>query len=271
MYATDFLFDRQRASDFGCMICSFDGGLQPVSGGEIECNAIKTPGTDTFTFYGSQFNSALTWTFSICKNPCKNKDIHFSQYEESMIMKWLAKTDGYRWLQFNQEGYEDIFYKVNINALPHQVAGRTIGFDLTATSNCAYGFTDVITKKASIALMEPFLLNIHSDIDTYILPIMKVKYKPTNPRPLSFDNCRSGRNFSYGNADSILDKPIKIENMSQDVTMDSDMGIIKGLARPNDFNWSFLKLVNGTNVIMTDHGRDIEIELQYREPRYVRV
>ena len=47
--------------------------------------------------------------------------MHFSQYEESMIMKWLAKTDGYRWIQFEQEGYEDIFYKVMINALPHQV------------------------------------------------------------------------------------------------------------------------------------------------------
>lgn len=271
MYATDFMFNGQRASDFGCMVCSFDGGPQPVSGGEIECNALKTPGTDTFTFYGSQFNSPLTWTFSLCKNPRKNKDMHFSQYEESMIMKWLTKTDGYRWIQFEQEGYEDIFYKVMINALPHQVAGRTIGFDLTATSNCAYGFTDVITKTASIEFLRPLVLNIHSDIDTYILPIMKVKYKTSNPNPLSFDNCRENSFSSWGSSDSILSKPIKIENMSQDVTMDSDMGIVEGLTKPNDFNWSFMKLVNGTNVIMTDHGRDIEIEFQYREPRYVRV
>ena len=271
MFATDFMFDGQRASDFGCMVCSFDGGLQPVSGGEVEYNTIKTPGRDAFTFYSSQFNSPATWSFSICKNPCRCKDMHFSQYEESMIMKWLVKTDGYRWMQFEQEGYEDIFYRVMINALPHQVAGRTIGFDLTATSDCAYGFTDVIKKKAHIGLNTPLRLHIHSDINTYILPVMKIKYKPTNPRPLSFDNCRNGRYLSWGNADSILGKPIKIENMSQDITMDSDTGIIEGLASPNDFNWSFLRLADGMNVIMTDHGLDVEIEIQYREPRYVRV
>lgn len=265
------MFNGQRASDFGCMVCSFDGGLQPVSGGEVEFNAIKTPGSDAFTFYGSQFNSPVSWNFSICKNPRRNGSLHFSQYEESMIMKWLVKTDGYRWLQFEQEGYEDIFYKVMINALPHQVAGQTIGFDLTATSNCAYGFTDLITKKASIDPNQPLTFNIHSDIDAYILPVMKIKHKPGNPNPLSFDNCRRKGSFSWGNADSILDRPIKIENMSQNITMDSDLGVIEGLASPDDFNWSFLKLVNGMNVIMTDHGNDIEIELQYREPRYVRV
>lgn len=28
MFATDFIFDSQRLSDFGCMICSFDGDFQ---------------------------------------------------------------------------------------------------------------------------------------------------------------------------------------------------------------------------------------------------
>lgn len=254
MFATDFLFDNQRASDFGLMICSFDGGAETASGGEIEYNVVKTPNRDKYTFYGAQFDSVITWAFSICKNPCKNDTLYFDQYEESMIAKWLLKTDGYKSFQFDQEGYEDVFYNVYINISPHQTAGKTVGFDLEVTSDCAYGFSDIITRKAVISSSAPLTLNVHSDINTYILPYVKIN---------------GTGDFCINNDEDKSQKAAEIKNVSQEIIMDSDTDMISGIDSPNDFNWHFLRLVDGMNVITTNSGSGIEIEIRYREPRRV--
>ena len=260
MFATDFLFDGKRASDFGLMICSFNGEIEAASGGEIEYNVSKTPGRDRFTSYGAQLNSVIEWSFSICKNPHRNSNMYFNQYEESNIMKWLLKTDGYKPFQFKQSGYEDIFYNVYFNLTPHQIGGQTVGFDLTATADCAYGFTDVIKRKTSINSSTPLQLNIHSDINTYILPY--VKLDQSGDFYISNDNAQK-QNIS---TTTFLGAKNKIP-----VTMDSDTDTIYGLINPQDFNWHFLRLVDGINIITTNSKSNIEIEIQYREPRFVRI
>lgn len=265
MFATDFLFDNQRASDLGLMICSFNGDFETASGGEIEFNVVKTPNQDKFTFYGAQFNSPIEWNFSICKNPCLNKSFYFNQYEESMVCKWLLRTDGYKLFQFDQPGYEDIFYNVYINLIPHQESGRTVGFDLTVTSDCAYGFTDIIKKEAFINKSTPLRLNIHSDINTHILPKVRINGRGN----FTINNYRNYNNGSYKN--QILDKIIEFKNISTEIILDSDTDIVTGLSNPSDFNWHFLYLIDGTNFITTNSSSNIKIELEYREPRYVKI
>lgn len=259
MFATDFLFDNKRASDLGLMICSFDGDFQTASGGEIEYNIVKTPNRDRFTFYGAQFNSAITWNFSICKNPCNNSSLSFNQYEESMVAKWLLKTDGYGLFQFDQEGYEDINYNVYFQIAPHQIGGQTVGFDLVATSDCAYGFSNIISRKSTINIANPLKLIIHSDINVYILP--HVRINGTGNFYISNDSDLS--------QNAISDKAAEFKNISRKIVMDSDTDTISGLASPDDFNWYFLRLVDGTNIITTNSESDVEIEIQYREPRRV--
>lgn len=275
MFATDFLFNNQRASDLGLMICSFDSSPEMASGGEIEYNVIKTPGRDRFTFYGAQFNSVLEWNFSICKDPYQRCNPAFNQYEESRIAKWLLQTDGYKLLQFIQEGYENIFYNVCFRITPHQIAGQTVGFDLTATSDCAYGFTDLIKKTAFIDEHTSFHLNIHSDIKTYILPHIIV----TGKGNLSISNDKDLLQ------NSSLHKETSFQNMGEEtewkVIMDSDTDTILSidpetdkpapLSDPNQFNWYFLRLVDGENIIKTNSESKIKIELQYREPRFITI
>jgi len=264
MYATDFLFNGRRASDFGLMICSFNGEPETVTGGELEYNTAKSPQTDRFTFYGYQLNSVLAWNFSICKNPDQNTNLYFNQYEESRILKWLIRTDGYNYIQFNQPGYEDIFYKVCINAVPHQISGRTAGFDLTVTSDCAYGFSDIIRRAGGINASTPLKLHIQSDINTYILPELNLKSQGNDGFFI--------HNFKDEQLQlPILSKPIEFYHASKEITMDSDTEIITGLSNPNDFNWQFLRLTDGMNFITTDSVSNIEIEIRYREPRFVRI
>ena len=255
MFATDFLFDSQRLSDFGCMICSFDGDFASAEGSEIEYNVVQSPNKDKFTFYGAKWSSQITWTFSICKNPCVDDDVYFSQYEESQLAKWLLKTNGYKYFQFDQEGYEDIYYKAYVHMMPHQVGGRTIGFDLTVTSDCAYGYTDLMIKKATINSSTPLRINVNNDITVDVLPFITIN---------------GNGNFYLRNESDTMNKITEFKNVSATITMDSENDIIQGVL-PNDFNWHFLRLVDGNNIITTNSVSDIKLEIKYREARRILV
>ena len=247
MFATDFLFDNHRASDFGLMICSFDGNTEPASGGEIEYNTVKPPGSDRFSFYGAQFNSAIEWHFSICKDPNLSRNPYFTQYEESKTAKWLLPSDGYKLFSFSQEGYEDIFYYAYVNMTPHQILGQTVGFDLTVTSDCAYGFTGIITQKAILNKSAPSLeFHIQSDVNTCILPRIRIK---------STGNFHISNVNDFGHPETIFknlpaDQSLEfIMNSDTDTIFIQKAGVTAPLPDPNMFNWHFLRLVNGKNQI----------------------
>ena len=196
MIATDFIFDGKHASDYGLMIASVNNNNDEVaSGGDMEYSVAKAPNNDSFTFYGSQFNNVLTWNISVIKNPCKNSDMIINAQEESEIAKWLIKTDGYRWFQFDQEGYEDIFYKVYINMTPNQVAGETIGFDLVITSDCAYGFSDIITKQIVINASTPYKFYVNNDINEYTLPQIDINGKMRWVKTISYNDMLGDNNI----------------------------------------------------------------------------
>lgn len=260
MFATDFIFDDKRASDLDLIICSFNSEGETVTGGEIEHEVIKAPNTDKFEDYGAQFNTVLTWKFSLIKNPYNNYGdaMYFDQYSESEVMKWLTRKKGYKWFHFDQEGYDDVWYKVYINATPHQVAGRTVGFDLTVTSNCGYGFSSLVTKSSTINSSYPATININTDIDDYIKPYIEIQ--------------GSGDFKIYNENDTTATAmELKNLNMSQKITLDSDYEIVTGLSSPADFNFHFLRLIDGENTITTDSESYIVIEMQYREVRMVAV
>ena len=284
MFATDFMFNGQRASDFGLMICSFDGNENSVSGGEMEYVTVKTPGHDKLTFYGSQLNSVLEWSFSICKNPCENKEPFFDRYEESRICKWLIRTDGYKPFHFDQPEYEDIHYNVYINTAPHQIGGKTAGFNLTVISDCAYGFTEQIRKTAIIDSLNPMMIDIHSDINAYILPTVKITGRWMYQEGSAFmsdfyisNENDTAQNASTGKATTFN----KIEGESWGIEMDSDSDNVfligndpSGIKRninPDTFNWQFLRLIDGTNIITTNSNEPLKIVIEYREPRMIKV
>lgn len=262
MFATDFIFNSQHASDLGLVICSFDGEIDTASGGEVEFNVVKTPNRDKYTFLDSQINEVLTWSFSIMKNPCNNntEELYLTQYEESAIAQWLIKRDGYHWMQFDQEGYEDIWYNVYCSSLtPYQVNGKTIGFNVTLTSDCGYGFTEEITKNITLNADNPYTLIVHGDIAIYILPYITINGVGDF---LIWNEYDEYQNLSNG-------KETWFKNITEEITMDSDNDIIDGIDSPDFFSWYFLRLVNGMNEFYTDSSNDIELTLTYREPRRV--
>lgn len=261
MFAKDFVFNGQKASDYDLVICSFNGDMDTASGGEMEYNVVKPPDSDIYEFYGGQYNTVLEWTFSIMKNPCKyenDDEMFFSKYEERQLFKWLQKKDDYHWFAFlEEENEEDILYKVTINMAPHQIGGKTIGYDLTVTANSAFGFSPLIVKKAVINNQSSLLLYVDTDSQNYILPVINISGKGEISIKNESDPGRKSQPAKFN-----LDKNIETE-----IQMNSEFGIITGISSSEKFNWNFLRLVDGKNVITTTSTDDVTIEFKYREIR----
>lgn len=265
MFATDFIFNAQRASDYDLVICSFDGEYQTATGGEVEFEVVKSPDSDKFNFYGAQYNTPLEWNFSIIKNPCFYKNDSdteiISREEERAIYKWLARRDGYHWFSFCQdENEDDILYNVQIKVSPHQVNGKTIGFDLIVTSDSAFGYTPLQRKKAVINNEKPLILYIDNDSSNYILPEVKIT---------------GSGDFYIANSSDIEMKasdnkaPKFTGVLSTDkIFMDSENKFLNGISF-DKFNCRFLRLVDGKNIITTNSTSDVNIEIYYRETRRV--
>lgn len=95
MHFIDFEYDKERLSDYGMVICNFNGNKvveTMPSGADISYNQIKPSGTDRFHLYSSTYESAYTTTFQICKNPCGNKS-DGSMYLQQM--KYRPSKDGF--------------------------------------------------------------------------------------------------------------------------------------------------------------------------------
>lgn len=249
MYATDFVFDGVNLSSKGYMICTFDGD-SIVSGGEIEPIVKKAPNADEYTYYTAQINNVLTWELGICKLPCGTEAFEpLNQYEESELAQFLLKTDGYRWLQFVQpDDYPDVFYKVYINMSPYQIGGQTFGYNLTITSNCGYGFSHEYTATLTDG-NQPLTINVNNDLNRYNYPTVSFETNADecwiyNENDLE-QNLDTGKESHFYNLGDNVD-------VLKEISMDSTNDVINGIETPDQFNWNFLRLVNGENNIYAD-------------------
>ena len=262
MFTTDFVFDGKRASDMGLVICSFDDERQPATGGEVEFEVVKPPENDKFEFYGAQYTSPLEWNISIMKNPCKyEENLYFTNEDERMIYKWLQQRDGYHWFCFCEKDEDaEVFFQVKINLQPHVVSGHTIGFDMIITANSAFGYSALKKKKATINKNTSFTLYIDTDTNAYILP--------------EFNITGSGTFYISNNNDPKRNHVNKtaadFKSVSGTIYMNSEFGVIDGV-EPENFNWRFLRLVDGKNVFSTDSANNITLEIFYREVRRIAV
>ncbi|MDE6024222.1 MAG: hypothetical protein K2G45_02085 [Lachnospiraceae bacterium] len=262
MYATKFIYNGHSSDEYGIIIASFDGNEGVVDGGEVEVTAVQTPGKDVYDYYTSQFPNVLTWNFSVIKNPCiANDEMWFSSDEERHIVKWLMGEDGYHELYFEQEDYIQVFYMAYCNVKPRQINGRTIGFNITATSNCGYGFSKEYVRTDNFIVNgenKTIQIQVNNDLKRKVYPQITIK--------------NGSGDFTITNSDisgNVICKS-SFKNITGTLEMDSQDDIITGLTSPDCFvNWNFLYLVDGMNELTCDCETNVELTVKYREIRRV--
>lgn len=270
MYCTDFIFDNELLSDHGMIICSFDSnGDNSWSGGNITFTTQKAPFSDVQTFYTSSFESPLSSQFSVCKNPCLINDYntdYLTQEEYTDITRWLKRKDGYHWLQFNQEGYEDVYYNVKFDVQPREVKGHTIGLDLTITCDSPYGYSREFDQKFTLSSSaSSFRIVNNSDLVGIIYPLITITPKSSGNLILN-----------SGIEGDMVQTQVKNVTSNSKIILDGKNDYYEGISDPNKFNYKFPVLDNAYNdrntyFKLVNGSVDCDIILKYRYIRMVTV
>lgn len=233
MYATDFVFNGRRLSNYGLLVCEIGGNSSSTTTGGITVKNISVPGKDSFEIYATTYDGSIVWEFDMIKYDCNSFDTpYISPNEDAAIRRWLIRKDGYHWIHFDQDEFEDIFYKVYINLSPVYHKGSLIGYHAVVTSNCEYGFSRQHSYSFSLNGSNSFEIVNISDEHGYIYPTFTIT--PLSSGNLIFHNtCEEDRNRYtqlYG-----------IEN-NQTVHIDSENEIVEGIDY-DKWNWKFPRMI----------------------------
>lgn len=273
VFCTEFIYDGISSREYDIIICSFDGGQsgEMTIGNNIEFTTFKSPNSNRWMKTGALYNEQLTFSFHICKNPCNNiyKDKFFTERELSFLIRWLVRKD-YKWLQFIQEGYENIFYNCQINAQRYMFAGKCYGLTLTVTCDAPFGWSQNMNTTISSSTSKTVYLYDSSDEIGEIYPSVDIYIKENNQN-ISIENYLTGSNLTISNCvpgEHITMNEMKIKS-SECLKNNDDNYIGNHTTIFNDFNYKWFTLGN------TFDNRENEIKvtgncdviLNWRVPR----
>ena len=182
--------------------------------------------------------------------------------DQSKIMRWLQRTDGYHWLAFDEEWYEDIWYNAQINPQIEFVGGRPIGFTLNITTDSPYAYSQLKESKFSIGVGESVDLYDYSDLPGYIYPVVTIT--PKNSGNLV---------FKTGCSDYTVKTSVSNVQKGIDVIFDKENDLVLGVDNLNNFNFKYPVLSNSfgniKNTIVNIGDIDFDVKLEYRYIRRV--
>lgn len=267
MYCTEFIFDGISSREYDLTVCSFDraNGGDTSAGSHIEFTGFKAPNSDRWVRTGSTYNEQLTFTFQVCKDIGGNgKSEPLSERELAFLMRWLVRKE-YKYLQFIQEGYENIFYHCQINAERYMITGECYGLTLTVLCDAPYGWSEIKTTTISSSGTATVKLYDGSDEIGIIYPSIRLH---TNENAGTQDIC-------IANALTGVTTQIKNCEPGETIVMEnrklssSHYDIEGHKTLYDDFNWHWFTIGNTFNnreneITVTG---DCDITMEWRVPR----
>lgn len=167
MYATTFEFDGIKSEDVGFYILNFDGFSNDgvgVAGNEITFNISKPPNLKKWNFHGSKYETQLTFDLQIGKINCKNnKCSKLSNGECDFLLRWLVRSDGYKFLRIYQNEFEDTYFNAQITLQWIRIQGKIVGAQLSVTCDAPFGYSAM--KNYEIECADGGSFQIYNDSD----------------------------------------------------------------------------------------------------------
>ena len=157
MYAIDFEYDGQLLSDYGCMVCDFDGSSGAVfanAGSSITFNKISRNFGRTNSLSGIQYDECVTATFDICKSPelAIDDNYYLTSDECRDIMRWLNRGSFHKFrIVYDNEDIDDFYYNASFNIEKIKIGERVCGLRLTMETDKPYAYGIEVKKTFSVS------------------------------------------------------------------------------------------------------------------------
>lgn len=255
MSFTDFEFNGQRASDFGCMVCIFDGnpGLEIVDiGSNLSLNTVNKSMTNKFDIMSTKYEEPYTTTFQIGKHGCdryNQGDMYMEEQLVARLIRWLNKKKYQKFKMLYSDGkYSDVWYKgtfpnIKMVTLNEQV----VGLEVTFQANAPFGYYDDLEYEMDFTdVNERYSIFDTSDEIGFIYP-----------HTLEINILQDGDLVIKNSQEN---KTVVIKNCiaGETITLNADIKHIESnMAHPklyNDFNYNFVKVINKSGDIDDYYG-----------------
>lgn len=269
MFATEFIFDGVSSYDFELILCSFDGNRNGSfsPGSKIEFTKFKSPNSYNWMKISSTYNEPLTFTFQLCKHPCHSNRRPFSEREAAFIVRWLVRKE-FKYLQFVQRGYEDVYFNVQLNVEKYMVGGYCYGFIVNATCDAPFAWSE--PKRLKITTSNP-IVDLYDDSDELgeLKPTMEIDVKKAGT--ISIENSLTNKKMVINNC--LLNEHIIIDDMkitsSECAPNDTGYGYTgKHKTFFDDFNWEWFTIGNTMrNTLNKITASNCDVVMNWRVPR----
>ena len=148
MKSADFEYDGKCLSDYGMIICDFDGGsgVSEVSAGSvITFQKVPRHYGKRYGLVSTQYDQCVTATFDVCKDPqLYSSEAEMEIYDEEyrQLMRWLNRR---RFLRFAligecQEDKEVCYWNASFNVNKIEIDGKLYGLRLTLETDRPFGY-----------------------------------------------------------------------------------------------------------------------------------
>lgn len=273
----DFEYANKRLSDFGCVLCSFDGGSnEDVDiGCDVTFNTVKNNYSSIHSKTSSSYDNVYTTSFDIMKNPCiYNEDMYFTEYEARAITKWLNRREYHKFKLYNPDfDVLDFYYYGNFDIKQKMMSGKIIGFSLTFTANAPYAFGEkIVIKHMMLNTSDSF--SIYGESDEYGVIYPKVEIKCLE----SFSGNKIKNKLRLKNKTTGTYIELKNCNMGEVITLDGEYKLSftnddTHKTFPNDFNYEFLDILVDEYGVENEYSstHPCEITISYSPVRKIGV
>ena len=241
MYATDFEYDGKFLSDFGFIVCDFEGsgGLETISAGsEITFNKVARNQGKVHSLTSANYADCIQATFQICKNPCNHKSVLIVSDEHREIMRWLNRREFLKFQPFTDSEYdaEDIYFNASFNVSKIFVGGKLYGYEVIMETDKPFGYGNLRNYKWNISnTSQVNNLKDYSDEMGFVYPNVKIV-------------CKGNGDLRVSNVNEDCTMVIKNCKSGEIITIDGDTQIITTSLSSHDiaadFNFDFLRIGN---------------------------
>ena len=245
MSFTDFEFNGQKLSDFGCIVCTFSGGgsTQTISiGSNLSLNTINRSGLNNFEILSTKYDEPFSFKIQICKNECGyfiNERRFITENEVSKIMRWLNKKSYRKFKMIYSDGKcSNMYYKGTFPSIQMITLGENIiGLELSFQANAPFGYYEPLDFDMDFSdINNEFTIYDSSDEIGYIYPhILQVTVLEDGD--LEIKNSQDKETVIIKNC--IEGEIITLDGKNKIITSNKTHSTLY-----NDFNYNFVKIIN---------------------------
>lgn len=263
MILTDFEWCGQSGSLFGLIPCCIDassGIAVSDSGGAIHFSTSNVTGSNKWNFLSGKYDSVLSGTFQVCKNPCTASSEYFDAEDIRAINRWLCRKDGYhkfKVLKDDDEGYSEFYFNAFLNVKKVEGFGHVAGLEISVTTDAPFAYFE--PKTAVMHLLAPDLQYVFIDMSDEagtLYPVFRI-------------TCLADGDYVIKNSMSGIQSRISGCRSGEIITMDSEHKIlsssIRGDSLLKSFNFGWLDIKNTLDERKNTYSSNLpcEIEMTY--------